>query len=166
MIAVIDYGVGNLFSLTSSLSMIGAECVVTRDPETIKKADKILLPGVGACSDAKKKLTDLGAKSAALTGISFEKSKIGVYYYDSVTDQYYYYCNEYLPASFHGTGDIYASATLGAMMRDFTVPESLSIAVDFTLLSMKKTLDDPTHRFYGVNFEEALPYYIERINSK
>ncbi len=113
-----------------------------------------------------KKLTDLGAKSAALTGISFEEGKIGMYYYDSESKEYYYYCNEYLPAAFHGTGDIYASATVGAMMRGFTVPEALSIAVDFTLLSMKKTLEDENHRFYGVNFEEALPYYIERINGK
>ena len=52
------------------------------------------------------------------------------------------------------------------MMRGFTVPEALSIAVDFTLLTMRKTLADNEHRFYGVNFEEALPYYIERINGK
>ena len=116
--------------------------------------------------DVLKKLTDLGAKSAALTGISFEEGKIGIYYYDSESEEYFYYCNDYLPAAFHGTGDVYASATVGAMMRGFTVPEALSIAVDFTLLSMRKTLEDPNHRFYGVNFEEALPYYIERINGK
>ena len=59
MIAVIDYGVGNLFSLTSSLKMIGAKSIVTSDPEEIKKADKIILPGVGAFGDAIKKLRDL-----------------------------------------------------------------------------------------------------------
>ncbi len=110
-----------------------------------------------------KKLTDLGAKSAALTGIGFKEGEIGVYFYDSVSGEYHSYFNEKLPAAFHGTGDIYASATVGAMMRGFSVPESLAIAVDFTLLSMKKTLADENHRFYGVNFEEALPYYIERI---
>lgn len=113
-----------------------------------------------------KKLTELGAKSAALTGISFKDDEIGVYYYDGESGEYYSYFNEKLPASFHGTGDIYASATVGAMMRGFSVPEALSIAVDFTLLTMKKTLADKNHRFYGVNFEEALPYYIERINNK
>ena len=113
-----------------------------------------------------KKLTELGAKSAALTGISFKDDEIGVYYYDGESGEYYSYFNEKLPASFHGTGDIYASATVGAMMRGFSVPEALSIAVDFTLLTMKKTLADKDHRFYGVNFEEALPYYIERINNK
>ena len=113
-----------------------------------------------------KKLTELGAKSAALTGISFKDDEVGVYYYDGDSGEYYSYFNEKLPVSFHGTGDIYASATVGAMMRGFSVPEALSIAVDFTLLTMKKTLADKNHRFYGVNFEEALPYYIERIGGK
>lgn len=116
--------------------------------------------------DVLKKLTDLGAKSAALTGISFKDDEIGVYFYDGESGEYYSYFNEKLPASFHGTGDVYASAALGAMMRGFTIPEALSIAVDFTLLTMKKTLEDEEHRFYGVNFEEALPYYIDRINNK
>ena len=60
MIAVIDYGVGNLFSLCSSLSYIGAECVVTSDHDIIRSADKIILPGVGAFPDAAKKLADAG----------------------------------------------------------------------------------------------------------
>ena len=113
-----------------------------------------------------KKLTSLGAPKAALTGISFEKDKIGVYYYDSVTDKYFYYENEKLPVAYHGTGDIYASAALGAIMRGISIEDSLSIAVDFTLECMKKTEADPTHRFYGVNFESALGYYISRIESR
>ena len=47
MIAIIDYGVGNLFSLKSSLSMIGAEAVVSGDADIIRAADRIILPGVG-----------------------------------------------------------------------------------------------------------------------
>ena len=60
MIAVIDYGVGNLFSLCSSLARIGAEAVVTSDPEVIRRADKLILPGVGAFADAAQKLRDSG----------------------------------------------------------------------------------------------------------
>ena len=60
MIAVIDYGVGNLFSLCSSLQRIDAEAVVTADPAVIRAADKIILPGVGAFADAAKKLRDSG----------------------------------------------------------------------------------------------------------
>ena len=112
------------------------------------------------------KLTELGATTAALTGIGFEEDKIGVYAYNSKTGKFFSYFNKKLPVSFHGTGDIYASATLGAMMRDFTVEESLAIAVDFTLDCMERTLADENHRIYGVNFEEALPMYIERLNKK
>lgn len=60
MVAMIDYGVGNLFSLKSSLISIGAEVVVTSDWDTIRTADHILLPGVGAFEDAAKKLHDMG----------------------------------------------------------------------------------------------------------
>ena len=60
MIAIIDYGVGNLFSLTSSFAAIGAEVTVTADPSVLKAADKILLPGVGAFEDAAKKLQQTG----------------------------------------------------------------------------------------------------------
>ena len=60
MIAIVDYGVGNLFSLNSSLQMIGAESVVTADEAVLRSADKILLPGVGAFEDAARKLRDSG----------------------------------------------------------------------------------------------------------
>ena len=60
MIAIIDYGVGNLFSLCSSLSSIGAQAVVTSDIETIKSVDKLILPGVGAFADAAQKLRESG----------------------------------------------------------------------------------------------------------
>ena len=60
MIAIVDYGVGNLFSLNSSLELIGAESIVTSDPQVLRSADKILLPGVGAFEDAARKLRDSG----------------------------------------------------------------------------------------------------------
>ncbi len=60
MIAIVDYGVGNLFSLKSSFEAIGADITVTSDAETIKKADKIILPGVGAFEDAAGKLRETG----------------------------------------------------------------------------------------------------------
>ena len=60
MIAIIDYGVGNLFSLKSSLDAIGADCIVTADETVLRSADKILLPGVGAFEDAARKLRESG----------------------------------------------------------------------------------------------------------
>lgn len=60
MIAVVDYGVGNLFSLTQSLKAIGADAAVTGDSEVICSADGIILPGVGAFEDARRKLSESG----------------------------------------------------------------------------------------------------------
>ncbi len=60
MIAIIDYGVGNLFSLCCSLKAVGAEAIVTSDPKEIKDAEKLILPGVGAFKDAALKLRDTG----------------------------------------------------------------------------------------------------------
>ena len=108
-------------------------------------------------------LTDLGAKTAALTGISFEEGKVGFYAYDSEKREFFSYYNEKMPISFHGTGDVFASSALGAMMRGHTTESALKVAVDFTLECIRKTMADPERRFYGVNFEEALPYYIERL---
>ena len=60
MVAIVDYGVGNLFSLRSSLVAIGADAVVTSDEAVLRSADKIILPGVGAFGDAKAKLDATG----------------------------------------------------------------------------------------------------------
>ena len=60
MIAIVDYGVGNLFSLSSSLKALGLETEVTRDAEVLRAADRIILPGVGAFGDAKAKLDATG----------------------------------------------------------------------------------------------------------
>ena len=78
MIAVIDYGVGNLFSLTSSLKAVGAEAVVTSDSRLIKKADKILLPGVGAFEDAIAKLKATGLDKLICEEVMAGKKILGI----------------------------------------------------------------------------------------
>ncbi|MBR5152730.1 MAG: pyridoxamine kinase [Clostridia bacterium] len=110
-----------------------------------------------------KKLTSLGAKRVALTGISLKPDEIGYYFYDAVKEDFSYYSNEKLPVVFHGTGDIFASAVTGAYIRGMSFPDALSLAVDFTLASARATMLDPDARDYGVNFEEALPLLIERL---
>ncbi|MBR2160097.1 MAG: imidazole glycerol phosphate synthase subunit HisH [Clostridia bacterium] len=78
MIAIIDYGVGNLFSLSSSFKAIGEETVITGDKEIIKKADKLVLPGVGAFGDAAKKLKDLGLDKVVKEEVKNGKPLLGV----------------------------------------------------------------------------------------
>ena len=78
MIAIIDYGVGNLFSLCSSFKSIGAEVTVTSDAEIIRKADKIILPGVGAFGDAIKKLNDTGLGKIIIEEVKKGKKLMGI----------------------------------------------------------------------------------------
>jgi len=78
MIAIIDYGVGNLFSLRSSFDKIGAETVITSDPDTIRRADKILLPGVGAFEDARRKLSESGLDSLVIEEARSGKPLMGI----------------------------------------------------------------------------------------
>lgn len=78
MIAIIDYGVGNLFSLEQSFRAIGATAVVTNDPEEIRKADKILLPGVGAFGDAAEKLRQSGLDKEVIAQANSGKPLLGI----------------------------------------------------------------------------------------
>ena len=78
MIAIIDYGVGNLFSLSSSFKAIGADIVVTGDPEVIRKADKLILPGVGAFEDAAKKLRESGLDKIIIEEAENGKPLLGI----------------------------------------------------------------------------------------
>lgn len=78
MIAIIDYGVGNLFSLKSSLAAIGADAFVSQNPEEIASADKIILPGVGAFGDAVKKLADCGMADVVKAEAAKGKPILGI----------------------------------------------------------------------------------------
>ena len=78
MIAIIDYGVGNLFSLRSSLAKIGADALVTADPQVIAQADKLILPGVGAFADAAQKLRDSGLDAVIKAEAAAGKPIMGI----------------------------------------------------------------------------------------
>ena len=78
MIAIVDYGVGNLFSLKSSLAYIGADATVTSDADEIKSADKIILPGVGAFGDAAKKLAQSGLDKVVIEEAMKGKPLMGI----------------------------------------------------------------------------------------
>ena len=78
MIAIIDYGVGNLFSLQSSLRMIGEETVVTADPQALGAADRLILPGVGAFGDAREKLASAGLDGVICAQAAAGKPLLGI----------------------------------------------------------------------------------------
>lgn len=109
-------------------------------------------------------LAALGPRYVALTGVSFEPDKLGVMYYDKVTGQYGSYFTQRLPASFHGTGDIFASTCVGALTRGLPLGDALALAADYTVESIRLTLESPDANWYGVEFERAIPYLVQRMN--
>ena len=78
MIAIVDYGVGNLFSIKSSVDTVGAQCIVTDNREEIKRADKIILPGVGAFRDAIRKLRESGLDKVIIDEAKNGKNLMGI----------------------------------------------------------------------------------------
>ena len=78
MVGIIDYGVGNLFSLQSSFAAIGQQAEVSSDPEVLRKADHILLPGVGAFEDAVRKLRATGMDQMVYEAVQTGKPLMGI----------------------------------------------------------------------------------------
>ena len=107
-----------------------------------------------------KALSDMGVKNVILTGVSYAPEKTGIAVYRNGSLEYYEH--EFLPNSCHGTGDIYASAFTGALVRGKDAFESAKIAADYTLECIRYTADDPDH-WYGAKFEPVLIKLIEAV---
>ena len=99
------------------------------------------------------KLKALGTKTVVLTGVSYESGKTGVVVYENGKMEYYKH--DKIAKGSHGTGDIYASAFVGALMNDKSVYESAKIAADYTVKCIINTQGDADH-WYGAKFETAL----------
>lgn len=107
-----------------------------------------------------KKLKSAGASTVILTGVSYSPDTTGVLVDENGERSYYEHRK--ISKGCHGTGDIYASAFVGAMLGGRTLYESAKIAADFTVLCIERTQGDPSH-WYGVKFERALPDYIRML---
>ena len=105
-------------------------------------------------------LLDLGARSVILTGVSYEPGSTGVVACREGESRLYRHPR--IPRMFHGTGDVYASAFVGAWLQGRELFEAAKIAADFTVASIGQTLDDEEH-WYGVKFELALPGLIKAL---
>ena len=108
-------------------------------------------------------LAELGPRHVARTGVSFEPGKVGVMSFDQKTGTYFRYFTEHLPVSFHGTGDVFASACVGGLMNGLDLGKALSLAADYTVECIRKTTQTPQANWYGVEFEQAIPYLIRRL---
>lgn len=110
-----------------------------------------------------KALAALGTKIAILTGVSFEEGMTGVMGYDSEKDEFHYYSHKKHPVSYHGTGDIFSSTCIGAMMNGMDWKEAVAVAADYTSECIRITCEDPNAITYGVNFEKVVPFLLKRI---
>lgn len=104
----------------------------------------------------------LGAKKVVLTGVSFAPDKLGAMGYDGGSGTYFSCFGPRNPASFHGTGDIFAATVTGALMRGMTLEQAAALAVEFVLACIDVTARDPQASWYGVEFEKALPLLCRR----
>ena len=107
------------------------------------------------------KLTALGCKNVVFTGVSYAPGKTGIVVYEN--GEYIYYEHEKLPNSCHGTGDIYASAFVGALMRGKTAYEAAKIAADYVVLCIRETAKEEGH-WYGAKFEPVLGELIRMLH--
>ncbi len=109
-------------------------------------------------------LTNLGPKQAILTGVSFKSNELGVMSYNKETNEFFTYFKEKIPVKYHGTGDIFSSTLVGAMVvNNNTLEESLKIAVDYVWETINDTYKTNKEDAYGVNFEIKIPYLINRL---
>lgn len=145
--------------------------------ELCKKADYVLPNITEACfltgmeykteydrayiEEILEKLTLLGCKNIIFTGISYTPDTTGVVVYENETYSYYEHIR--LKNSCHGTGDIYASAFTGALLRGKSAFEAAKIAADYTVECIKETAKEENH-WYGAKFEPVLMKLIQAVN--
>ena len=159
MIAIIDYGVGNLFSLVSSLKAIGEEAIITSESEDIKRADKLILPGVGAFGDAIEKFEASGLKSVVLEEVENGKAILGICLGMQMLFEKSYEFGEH-----KGLGLLKGEviAMKGTIPTNFKIPHigwnALKFKKENKLFSLINDGDCVyfVHSFYAVNCEDSL----------
>lgn len=113
--------------------------------------------------DLLRKLAGLGPKKVILTGVFFDDMHLGAAGYDAETDESTYYFESRISGYYHGTGDVFASALLAALLNNCSLEKSVKIAVDFTFDSIERTKEAATDIRFGVNFEAGLVKLNEMI---
>lgn len=120
-------------------------------------------PDQAEVDDLMQALREMTRASVVLTGISPEEGKLGAAVYDRETGQSACPAAPHMPGSYHGTGDVYASALTGAYMAGKTLVQAAQIAADFTQQSIVETLPLGLETRYGVCFERALPQLLRAL---
>ena len=109
------------------------------------------------------KLSALGPETSILTGVSLSPGKTGVMGYDRKRGAFFRYQNDRVDAAYHGTGDLFSSACVGAILRGLSLEDACRIAADYTAHTIRVTLENPAKPWYGVDFEKTLPDLMKSI---
>lgn len=110
-----------------------------------------------------RRLAELGPKLVFLTGVFFDEKQLGAAVYDSASGEYSYGFSEKLEGSYHGTGDVFGSSLLAALLAGKTPGDAAQIAVDFTVNSLRRSRGEGHDVRFGVNFEYGLRQLAERL---
>ena len=110
-----------------------------------------------------RKLGALGPQKVVLTGVYFKEDELGAATYDRTTDTIDYVFTQKIPGYSHGTGDVFASALLSALLNDFSLIDAAAIAVHFTTDSIRRTYKAKTDYRFGVNFEQSFPDFLKEL---
>ena len=124
-------------------------------PHTEKEVRELLL-----------KLTALGCPKAVLTGVSLREGYLGAACYDTTDGTYFYLDDTYIDGFFHGTGDVFSSGLLAALMNGFSLPEALSLAVRYTHQCIVYTVEEGNEPRFGPCFERATGYLLQLLQTK
>ncbi|MDR0415216.1 MAG: pyridoxamine kinase [Prevotellaceae bacterium] len=110
-----------------------------------------------------KKLGDIGPRQVVLTGTYFNEKELGAAAYDRETGNISCLFADRIEGYYHGTGDVFGSALLAALLNDFGLPQAVEIAVDYTTASIRRTLNAKTDIRFGVDFENGIPQLVKAL---
>jgi pyridoxine kinase len=110
-----------------------------------------------------KRLSALGPGRVVLTGVYFTETELGAATYDRASGELSFSFVARIPGYYHGTGDVFASALLAALLNGFSLSESAGIAVRYTAGSIRRTFEAGTDVRFGVNFEQGFPSLLKEL---
>lgn len=133
-------------------------CLLTDTPYTECQEETLI-------RELLEKLLALGPETAVITGLRTDDSHMGVASLQK-DGSCRLHLTEYVPAVFHGTGDLFASVCAGAMILGRSVPEAVALAADYVHHTIRTTMKNPGRRWYGVDFETTLPFLMRQLFSE
>jgi pyridoxine kinase len=146
-----------------------ADILIPNITEAVLMLDKPFLPGPytrGYIESLLKELGDIGAKQVVLTGVHFDQTQLGIATYDSNTGQIGYHFEDRIEGYYHGTGDVFGSALVAAVLKGLNLTDAATEAVKFTVDSISRTRAAGTDVRFGVDFENGLGEFSARLSHK